>query len=195
METINSPEIDITPNTKIVESDLKYIFDNKLVLRHCKSQQNATDEVENNRSDGDALAISALDGITDDFGFDMGIFVFSKLDESKKLLLLQRYNSSIDNFMKDSCGWDINKEQKSAFIIGTSRSHFSYDKDRYYGLGKIGSGSIVDIVDSFIVGEDKGAKSKDEFENSVKNYSMQMKNQFVEFVRKGVSNLNQQISI
>lgn len=194
METMNFPEIDITPNKEIVESDLKYIFENKLVLRHCKSPQNAIDEVESNRSDGDALAISSLDGLTN-FNFTRGIFILSELDDVEKSLVLQRYNSAIDNFITDSCGWDINKKQKSAFILGTSRSHFSFDKDKYYSLGKIGSDSIVDIIDSFIVGENKGVKSKNEFEDSVNNYSMQMKNQFVEFVRKGVSNLNQQSSI
>jgi len=186
METINSPEVNIAPNTEIVESDLIYILKNNLVLRHCKTIEESIEETKN----GDALAISSLDGLTN-FSFERGVFILSKLDDIEKSLVLQRYNSSIDNFIKDSCGWDINKEQKSAFILGTSRSHFSFDKDRYYGLGKIGSGNIVDIVDSFMVGEDKGAKSKDEFEDSVNKYSIQAKNQFVELVRKGVSNINQ----
>ena len=190
MEVINAPETVEFVNTTINETDLRYILENKLVLRHCKSPQNAIDEVENNKSDSDALAISSLEGLTD-FKFKRGIFVLSELDDIEKSLVLQRYNLAVDSFIKDSCCLDINRKQKSAFVLGTSHSHFSHDKDEYYGLGKIGSGNIVDIVDSFVVGDDTGANDKNEFENAVNKYSFQVKNQFVESVRKGILNTNQ----
>ncbi len=144
-------------------ADIKALAKKDWVLRHLSSSEKAQYEFEHGIEKGDALAISAglrdlLKPFTQNpiYANYHPEIIIDSMDEVDQFLLLDNYQTSINQFIEASIGYDmfLHEEQEtvgtileklrgsSSFLIMDVPNILPYDQMNYYNIGKIGKTNI-----------------------------------------------------